>query len=190
MEDTVAAELIAMWAADQRLSYPVVMAARQDPRLRRIFLFELDESDWPDGYAGCREVAHQNVLRLAEIVRQYGWPRPSRVGLEGAAAAWGIAQHADGDNEMRRGFVSLLADAVSDGEPIAEHLAALVDRIALADAAPQKYGTLVWDEGDDWVLRPPVEDVAGLDDRRSQIGLGSWRAWVATFPSPSTLYAQ
>lgn len=179
-----------MWEEDQRVSQPVAMAARQDPRLRRRFLFELDESDWPAGYSACRDVAHRNVERLDEIVRAHGWPTPSRAGIDAATAAWGIAQHADDDNDVRRRFLPLLHAAVAEGEPVGEHLAALADRITLADGTPQLYGTLVQDDGDDWVLRPPVDDIERLDERRAAIGLRPWRDWVSTFPPPSTLYGQ
>jgi hypothetical protein len=189
VDSPIASDLIEMWTEDQRLSTKVVAASRQDPRLRRIFLFELDESEWPDGYAACREIAHRNVSRLAEIVDEHGWPRPSLYGPEAASAAWGIAQHADGDNQLRKTFVPLLRSAVDDGEPVADHLAALVDRIALADGRPQSYGTLVQDDGDAWVLRLPSEDVERLDERRAEIGLGAWADWVASFPTPSTLWA-
>ncbi len=56
-----------------------------------------------------RERAHH----LAEIVMCHGWPDANMVGIEGATAAWLIAQHADFDVKLQAHFLKLLRASVS-----------------------------------------------------------------------------
>ena len=51
------------------------------------------------------------------------------MGVEGADAAWLLAQHADAANEARRAWLPRLEAAVESGDADPRHLAALVDRI-------------------------------------------------------------
>jgi len=53
-----------------------------------------------------RELHEENTRALAEIIDKVGWPMISRVGRNGAEAAWLIAQHAVLDTE----FMSSCAD--------------------------------------------------------------------------------
>lgn len=190
MDEALRAELVGMWQEDQELAVAVFERTRHDPALRQIFLFELPEERWPEGYAACRAQAHRNVTRVADIVDVHGWPGRSMVGEDGAAAAWGIAQHADGDQALRRRLLPALAAAVRAGEVPGDHLAALTDRVLLADGLPQRYGTLIQERDGKWVLREPIEDESSLDRRRAEIGVGPWRDWVALVPPPAQLYSE
>src|SRR5881409_419910 len=70
------------------------------------------------GYHPRMEALHQrHATRLAALIDAHGWPGRSRVGEEGARAAWLILQHAIGNPPlMRRGLTLLQGGATSSGE--------------------------------------------------------------------------
>lgn len=115
----------------------------------------------------------ENVGRLAAMVEELnGWPGLRLVGADGADAAWMIAQHADRDNDTRRGWLAALADAVLTGDADPRHLATLSDRTAAVAGEPQPYGTIAMLADDGEVEYPlPVADAAHLDERRRNIDL-------------------
>src|SRR5207244_1170131 len=62
------------------------------------------------------EALHQrNAARLAALIDAHGWPGRSRVGEEGAQAAWLILQHAIGNPPLVRRGLTLLRGGVSEG---------------------------------------------------------------------------
>lgn len=151
---TIAAELIAMAAEDQRVRAEL-----------------LAEGVLFDGYQPrMAEVHHRNAARLAAIMTEIGWPGRSVVGREAADAAWLVLQHAIGDPPvMRRGLALLRALPPGEVDPI--QLAMLEDRVRTFSGLPQVYGTQFdWDERGE--MRPrPIEDEAHVDERRAAIGL-------------------
>ena len=114
-----------------------------------------------------------NAARLAEIVDGTGtWPGLREVGADGADAAWMLAQHADRMNDVRRGWLPLLAEAVGAGDADPRHLATLTDRVAAVARERQVYGTIAIVAPDGELEYPlPVADPAALDARREAIGL-------------------
>ncbi|MEO5986886.1 MAG: RNA methyltransferase [Candidatus Limnocylindria bacterium] len=115
----------------------------------------------------------ENVARLTSMVDELqAWPGLRLVGADGADAAWMIAQHADRDNDTRRGWLTALADAVLTGDVDPRHLATLSDRTAAVAGEPQPYGTIAMLAADGEVEYPlPVADAAHLDERRRNIDL-------------------
>lgn len=181
------AELTAMFEEQQahgRALFEQTRASRPDR-----FLFELDESERPEGYREGADLAHRHALRLADIVGRYGWPGRSLVGDDGAGAAWAIAQHADADNALCEAWLPMMAAAVTTHECAALHLAALTDRVLLRARRPQRYGTVIEPTGGSWRARPPIEDDVALDDRRRAIGLNSLADYIASLPSPDAWYS-
>lgn len=125
-----------------------------------------------DGYhPRMAEVHRRNADRLKQILERHGWPGRSLVGEEAAEAAWLVLQHAIADPPLQRLGLSLLRAAAEAGEVAAVHVAMLEDRIAFFEGRPQRFGTqLDWDESGR--LGPYlIEDVAGVDERRSAVGL-------------------
>jgi hypothetical protein len=125
-----------------------------------------------DGYHPRMEAVHRrNAARLKEVIAAHGWPGNSLVGEEGAKAAWFILQHAIGEPALQRRGLELLRQAVAAGEAAAWQAAYLEDRVRFFEGRPQVYGTQ-YEWGDDGQLGPyPVEDVAGVDERRRSVGL-------------------
>jgi hypothetical protein len=108
--------------------------------------------------------AQARVALLKQIVSEFGWPGISMVGLDGASAAWLIAQHADFDVPFQRQCLALVEEAYPRGEVTGMHLAYLTDRVLIAERKPQLYGT----QG------APVlseEEKARVEARRKKVGL-------------------
>ena len=125
------------------------------------------------GYHPRMKALHQrHATRLVALIDAHGWPGRSRVGDEGARAAWLILQHAIGNPPLMRRGLTLLQGGVSEGEVSPLEVAMLEDRIRTFEGRPQRYGTQFdWDEHGR--LSPlPLEDPEGVDARRRAIGLG------------------
>lgn len=125
-----------------------------------------------DGYhPRMREIHERNAARLQVLMELHGWPGRSRVGEEAAAAAWLILQHAIGNPPLQRRGLELMKGAAASGDVSRIHVAMLEDRIRSNEGKGQRYGTQFdWDEKG--LLSPlPIEDEAGVDKRRAEIGL-------------------
>ena len=117
--------------------------------------------------------------RLLVIVEQYGWPTITLVGKEGEDAAWAIAQHSDLDPEPQAYFLQWLQAAVDAGEASPGNLAYLSDRVAVAAGDPQRYGTQMGCGPDGPEPATPIEDEAGLEQRRADAGLEPYEDYLA-----------
>jgi hypothetical protein len=125
------------------------------------------------GYAPrMAEVHRRNALELESIVEEYGWPGKSKVGDDGANAAWLIVQHAIGEPELQRRCLRILREEAARGEMEPAHVAYLEDRICFFERRAQRYGTQFdWDENGQmspWLL----EDPERVDEYRRSVGLG------------------
>ena len=179
-------ELLAMVASELAAADATFEAVEADPALdaeleRRLagpatpLISALD--GWeaaPPEAAALLEVNAANGARLAAIIEATGWPGLRQVGADGADAAWMLAQHADRDNEARRAWLPLLADAVASGDADPRHLATLTDRVEAVAGNRQAYGTIAMLAPDGEVEFPiPPADPGRLDERRAEIGLPS-----------------
>ncbi len=170
MDETLAAELKAMVAEDQRIRRP-------SPGQEKRFAVPLS----PEETMEWRRVDVANTDRLREIVEHHGWPGRSLVGEEGAEHAWLLAQHADRQLDFQRQALRLLADAVERGEATRRQLAYLTDRVRLNEGREQLYGTQVAGIRDGCVVPWPVEGPAQLDARRAEVGLEPFEEYAGHF---------
>lgn len=118
-----------------------------------------------------RAIHDAHAQRLGRILDALGWPGMSQVGHEAAEAAWLIVQHAIAQPAFQRRALELLRAAVQRGDAAALRAAMLEDRIRTLEGRLQRYGTQFdWDAAGQ--LSPlPIEDPAGVDARRREIGL-------------------
>jgi hypothetical protein len=118
-----------------------------------------------------RAVHDRHASRLAQILAEHGWPGERQVGADGARAAWLIVQHAITQPELQRQALSMVRTAAARGEVPEWQPAMLEDRIRTLEGRPQRYGTQFdWDAAGQ--LSPlPIEDQAGVDERRQTLGL-------------------
>jgi hypothetical protein len=179
-------ELIEMFSEHQVVAQKLFEQTRGGRPDR--FLFELPPADRPPLYDQAAALAHRHAGRLDEIVDQPGWPGTRSVGDVGEAAAWGIAQHADDDNDLCKKWLPLLEQAVREGDAAGLHFALLTDRVLLRDHQPQRFGTILEPAGSTWRPRDPLEAPDSLDDRRVTVGLEPFAVWAASLQSPDTWY--
>jgi len=124
------------------------------------------------GGEGCR-IDADNAAWIKGELATHGWYRRSIYGEDGDAAAWLIVQHADRDLAFQQHVAALLEPLAAEGETDPANYAYLHDRAAVNAGRPQRYGT----QGgctapSEWTPRP-MEDPAGVDDRRRRVGLSS-----------------
>ncbi|HEY8471777.1 MAG TPA: DUF6624 domain-containing protein [Natronosporangium sp.] len=119
--------------------------------------------------------------RLREIIEDYGWPTRRMVGVDGATAAWVIAQHSDHDVDFQREALALMCQAAAAGEADVTELAYLVDRVAVNSDQPQIYGTQVGPCEDGRPVPQPLWDEARVDERRARVGLEPLADYLAQF---------
>jgi hypothetical protein len=118
------------------------------------------------------ELDHENTDWLRSVVEHRGWPLSSVVGVDGAHAAWLLAQHADYDPAFQRRCLELMAAAVADGQASLSDYAYLTDRVLVGEGKPQRYGTQFTQSGDSWEPHR-LEDPDRVDGRRAEVGLGT-----------------
>jgi hypothetical protein len=119
-----------------------------------------------------RAVHDANAARLAEILAGHGWPAEPRVGKEAAEGAWVVVMHAIAHPALQRTALRTLRSAAERGEVPPAQPAMLEDRIRTLEGRPQLFGTQFdWDHAGE--MSPvPIEDEAGVDERRRTVGLG------------------
>src|SRR5262249_25407524 len=127
-----------------------------------------------------QDVDRKNTAWLKGVVDKHGWPGKTLVGRDGAQAAWLLVQHADLDREVQKRCLPLVAEAVKKGEAQPTHLAYLTDRVRVGEGQKQVYGTQM--RTVDGKTEPaPIEDEAGVDERRKAVGLGPLADYIKSF---------
>ncbi|TCK08662.1 DUF6624 domain-containing protein [Marinobacterium mangrovicola] len=158
MNQSLADELIRMMSKDQQV-------------LQQLF----DSGELPsDAYHPRIKALHQaNTSRLKEMISAHGWPGISLVGEEGAKAAWLVVQHSVSDPEFMAECIGLLEAAVGRSDVAGWQLAFLQDRVCTLAGKPQYYGTQFDIDENGWPTPFPIDDAAGVNERRARLGLNS-----------------
>ncbi|NOT18911.1 MAG: hypothetical protein HOP24_01365 [Sideroxydans sp.] len=126
------------------------------------------------GYHPRMEAVHKkNAARLAAIIEQHGWPIISLVGEKGAWAAWLIAQHDIGEPAFMRQCLALLKRAAENKEIEPWQVAMMEDRIRIFEGKQQVYGTQFEPNAQGEFVPYPIEDLAGVNERRLEVGLNT-----------------
>ena len=117
-----------------------------------------------------------NQVRIAAIIKQYGYPGKSLVGVPTNEAAWYIIQHSEGIDQ----YLPAIKTAARKGELPFFLYAQMLDRQSMRDGKKQRYGTqgmgysptnpvtgrretqppFIW----------PIEDAADVNARRKKAG--------------------
>jgi hypothetical protein len=124
-----------------------------------------------------------NEAALFKLVPPEGWFGSSRYGDDAARAAFEILQHSDTDQQRR--LLPVLEAFVAFGDAEGPDYALMYDRLAVGDGRPQRYGSQLHCENGK--MTPyPVEDPAGLDDRRRSVGfVEPYAGYVAAAQKPA-----
>jgi hypothetical protein len=124
--------------------------------------------------ARMNEIDSANTARMKEIVKQYGWPGPELVGVDGTEAAFMLVQHAE--HQFQKEMLPLVEAAYRQKKLQGQDYALLLDRVLVAEGKPQVYGTQT-KNFDKWnghePTFQPIEDEANVDKRRAEVGLFS-----------------
>ncbi|MFO0935993.1 MAG: DUF6624 domain-containing protein [Gemmataceae bacterium] len=112
----------------------------------------------------------ENRNWLKERIEKEGWPTISRVGKDGAHAAWLLVQHADSNREFQKECLKKIEVAVANKEAAPIDLAYLTDRVLTGEGKKQRYGTQLKIVDGKFVVSP-VEDEDKLDERRKSLGM-------------------
>ena len=123
----------------------------------------------------------QRTDRLRRIIARHGWPTFRMVGVDGATAAWVIAQHSDHDPAFQQQALDLMRVAAAAGQADPIELAYLEDRTAVNHDRLQIYGTQVTCIDGELAPRPLI-DPERVDERRASVGLGPLQEYLDSFP--------
>ena len=155
---------------DKALRQELLSLQAEDHRVREELLAE---NLLAGPYQPRMETVHRkNAARLRELIEKHGWPSADIAGLDGAEAAWIIAQHSVGEPEFMKQALSLTRASFQLGKIPAWHAAYLEDRIALVEGRPQRFGTQSIDDPRDGIPRPwKLADPEHVDALRDSVGL-------------------
>lgn len=173
-------------SADSTLRAELIERGRADQAVREVVMEKMRRGLQPDSTDMTEWLATDsaNTEWLQEMVDAHGWPVTSRFGAEGAGAAFLIVQHSP-DTGFQREMLPLIQQAVEAGEADGQDLALLTDRLAVQAGHPQIYGTQ-GEVVDGKVVLHPIEDSAGVDQRRAELGLPSLADYVRMLDSAYT----
>jgi len=137
-----------------------------------------------------KEIDSASVVRLEQIIAQFGWPGKSVVGDQAALAAFLVLQYADVATQEK--YLPLVKAAADKGDVEPMHLAMLQDRVLMRQGKPQIYGTQLWNDPSTGELGLyQIEDSAGVDLRREEVGLGPLDEYLRSMGlDPDTLKPQ
>ena len=133
---------------------------RQNPRL----LGEMNRTD------------REDLAQLETIIAKYGWPGKSLVGAEASISAWLIMQHADRVTQKK--YLEMMTKAAQAGELNRSQVAMTIDRVLVSEEKPQVYGS-AFKEVNGQFVPEPIQDEAGLDARRKEVGLPPFAEYAA-----------
>lgn len=160
-DSTLRAELLVLAREDQqaREGFADAAAAGDTAFLRRLLASDSARTE-----------------RLKEIVRVLGWPSPTRVGPDGAEAAWLVLVHSP-DVHWQSELLPLLQEAADAGEVPRQEVALLTDKILLSSGQAQRYGSQFLVVNGQLEAQP-IEDLAAVDALRARVGLPAMAEYV------------
>jgi hypothetical protein len=126
-----------------------------------------------------------NTEWLAAQMHEIGWFDIPTYGAEIDNNAWLIVQHADRSKAFQRETLAYLR-RLPPGKTDPKNLAYLEDRVASGEGRPQRFGTQGSCTAEGKWVPLPVEDPAGLDSRREDIGLMPMADYIKTFDGVCT----
>ena len=151
-------------AFNEALRQELIQMRDADQRIRTTALHATN-------FHGILAVDGRHLLRMKEIVDQYGWPGKSLVGEDGSHAAWLLVQHATQDPGFMDHCRGLMDRAVKYGEASPKDYAFLVDRVRLQRGKMQLYGTQFITDRQGRLILQPLKDPEEVDERRSKMGM-------------------
>lgn len=148
----------------------------EDQRLRN--LLDDDDADKDSLYAQIIRTDSLHVVRLKQLIDQYGFPTFDNVGHPGVNEVSLIAQHSN--PEFLHWFLEQARQALASENFDRNWIAYMTDRDLLFQGKPQLYGTQL-QTIDGVTAFYPIEDVENLDARRRSMVLGPISDYMALY---------
>jgi uncharacterized protein DUF6624 len=123
----------------------------------------------PISWEEVQRVDEKHYPELVRIYEHYGWPRISVVGEDAAHNYWLLVQHSK--EEFQAKVLPELKRAVDDGDASKVDYAYLYDRVMVRSGKPQRWGTQGGACENGKTSLDPVDDTAGLAQRRKELHL-------------------
>lgn len=160
MVDPLARELLRRVDIDQRCQMVLANVKTTDRRAL-----------WPLVKDGMEEIYRRNAFWLRGKPKRMKLFDQKTGGDVTSTAAWLVLQHADFDAKWQRSVILRLQNLAKRGRFQKDHLALLIDRVAVNGGQLQTYGSQ-GKCGADGLWHPkPIADPAHVDERRREVGL-------------------
>lgn len=118
-----------------------------------------------------------NLIKVENILDNYGWLGKEVVSEKGTNALWLIIDHAEPAVQKR--YIGVMRQAIEEGRLEGKYLALVEDRIALDSGQEQIYGTqYILNEKSNLNELLPVMDIEQIDVRRAKVGLTPLREYL------------
>lgn len=166
--------------ADVELDEGIVDSVREDLRLRRIEDQRV-RTDAGGDPSEMQRVDSDNTEFLRTLIGELGWIDATRFGAEASDAAFLLVQHSGDLRLMRTALPHIEAD-VRAGRLSGQNYALLFDRLQLNLGYLQRYGSQIGGATGELMLMP-CEDIARIDERRAELGMGPLGEYLAYFRS-------
>jgi hypothetical protein len=108
-----------------------------------------------------------NLPRVQAILKQYGYPGKSLVGVPTNEAAWHVIQHAPA---LIPQYLPMMKMAAETGELPFRLYATMLDRQLMFDNKAQVYGTQARNDNNGKLFIWPIQNPAQVNQRRNQAG--------------------
>jgi hypothetical protein len=131
------------------------------------------------GLARTCEIDVSNRVFITAFLERHDWPRISEYGEAVDHAVWLMLQHASPELQAR--WLPVLAELVALGETRPANYAMLHDRVMTHAGQPQRFGSQFVCNAEGRYEMYDVEDPAGLDERRLEMGLSTVAENAARF---------
>lgn len=152
----------------------------QEIRLKLDSIRKKDGLNTPYEKEFMKEIEKQdsiNILAVEDIINEYGWLGPYKIGYKNNQYMFLVIQHANLATQKK--YLPILEQAVEDKQALPKDLAYLQDRINRKEGLPQIYGTQVYiDKEVNKYFLYPVNDITNIDKRRAFVGLESLSVYL------------
>ncbi len=120
-----------------------------------------------DFFAKQQQLDQENLVRIEQIIAQYGYPGKSLVGEINKDVAWSVIMH----SKSVAKYIDLIKEAAEKNEMSYPKAAEMEDLYLMLNGLPQKYGTQTA-YINDTVTFWPIEDVEYVNTRRKEADFG------------------
>jgi hypothetical protein len=171
------------WPAAVDVDAGTIASLREDLAARRIEDQRVRQTRGTMSQAdmdAMRRVDVDNVQFLQSVVRELGWIDAERFGTDASNAAFLFVQHSS-DLRLMRTALPLIEADVRAGRMGGDAYALLFDRFQLNLGYLQRYGSQIGRSEEFGSVLMPCEDLAGVDARRAEMGMGPLGEYLDLF---------